>query len=121
MNYARKKLLSKKLPSYAGFFVMLAALGITLLLSGNAFIFISRATIGSDPKNIQISNLSDTSFTISYTTDTESVGTISYGTDPSTPNIALDDRAQQASGAADYQVHFITVKNLIPSTKYYYV
>jgi len=121
MNYAQNRLLNKKLPSYAGFFVMLVALGITLLLSGNAFIFISRATIGSDPKNIQISNLSDTSFTISYTTDAESVGTISYGIDQTTPNIALDDRAQQASGSAEYQVHFITIKNLTPATKYYYV
>jgi len=121
MSYAQNRLLNKKLPSYTGFFVLLAALGITLLLSGNVFTIISRATIGSDPKNIQISNLSDTAFTISYTTDTQSVGTITYGTDPSTPNIALDDRDQQASGSSEYQVHFITVKNLTPSTKYYYV
>jgi Big-like domain-containing protein/purple acid phosphatase-like protein len=121
MNHTHKKILNKKLPSYAGFFVLLAALGVTLLLSGNAFIFISRATVGSDPKNVQISNLTDTSFTISYTTDAISVGTISYGADPTTHNIALDDRDQAASGSAQYQIHFITVKNLAPSTKYYYV
>lgn len=119
--YAQNNLLNKRLPSYTGFFVLLAALGITLLLSGNAFIFVSRATVGSDPKNVQISNLSDTSFTVSFTTDVPTVSTISYGTDPSTPNIALDDRDQQASGSAEYQVHFITIKNLAPATKYYYV
>lgn len=121
MSYARNTLLNKKLPSYAGFFVLLAALGITLLLSGNAFIFVSRATVGSAPKNVQISNLTDNSFTLSFTTDVSSIGTVSYGTDPSAVNIALDDRDQQASGSSEYQVHFITVKNLAPATKYYYV
>jgi hypothetical protein len=121
MSYERNRILNKKLPSYAGFFVLLATFGVILLLSGNAFVFVSRATVGSDPKDIQISNISDSSFTISYTTDASAVGTISYGLDPSTPNIALDTRDQQASQAANYQVHFITVSNLAPATTYYYV
>lgn len=122
MSYVQKnKLLNKQLPSYVGFFVFLFALVVTVFLSGNTFVFISRATIGSEPKNIQISNISDTSFTVSYTTDTNTVGTISYGTDPSTPNIALDDRDAQAGTSTEHQVHFITVKNLTPATKYYYV
>jgi len=119
--YARNKVLNKRLPAFVGFFVLLFALGITLLLSGNTFIFISKATVGADPKNVQVSNISDTSFTISYITDAPAAGTISYGTDPSTPTIALDDRDQQSSGATEHQVHFITVKNLLPATKYYFV
>lgn len=121
MNYARNKIIDKKLPSYAGFFILLAALGITLVLSGNALVFISRATVDSEPQNVQISNLSDTSFTISFTTNAPAIGTLIYGTDISTPNIALDDRDQTASGSAQYQVHFITIKNLTPATQYYYV
>ncbi len=122
MSYERRnRVLNKKLPSYAGFFVLLMTLCVTVLLSGNAFIFISRATVGSEPKNIQISNISDSSFTISYTTDASAVGTISYGFDTTTPNIALDNRDQQAGKAANYQVHFITVSNLAPATRYYYV
>ncbi|HVA96868.1 MAG TPA: Ig-like domain-containing protein [Candidatus Acidoferrales bacterium] len=121
MSYAPKTLLNKQLPSYVGFLVLFFALCVTILLSGNTVSFITKATVGSEPKNIQISNISDSSFTISFTTDTSVVGTISYGLDPSTPNIALDDRDQEASGSADHQVHFITVKNLNPSTKYYYV
>ncbi len=121
MSYAQNKLLDKQLPSYAGFFVLLVALGITLLLSGNTFMFISKATAGSEPKNIQISNISDTSFTISYTTDVPTVGTVSYGTSPSMPDIALDDRDKKTGSAAEHQVHFITVEHATPSTKYYYV
>lgn len=120
MNYARNSILNKHLPAYLGFFVMLMALGITIFLSSNTYVFISKAAVGSDPKNLQISNISDTSFTISYTTDTPATGSISYGSDPSTPSVALDDRDQQASGSADYQVHFITIKNLTPATKYYF-
>ncbi|HWY79980.1 MAG TPA: Ig-like domain-containing protein [Candidatus Sulfotelmatobacter sp.] len=121
MSYAHNRLLNKKLPSYVGIFVLLIALSITILLSGNAFIFVSKATVGSDPKGIQISNISDTTFTISYTTDAPAIGTISYGTDPSTPSIMLDDRDQQTSKTLEHQVHIITIKHLIPSTKYYYV
>src|SRR6185437_8590857 len=120
MNYARKSVLDKQLPAYLGFFVMLIALGITLLISGNTFLFVTKATVGSDPKNIQISNLTDTTFTISYTTDAPAAGSISYGTDLTHNEVALDDRDQEASGAAEHQVHFITVKNLSPTTKYYY-
>lgn len=121
MSYVQKSVLNKQLPAYLGVFVLLIALGITILLSGNTLVFISKATVGSNPKNIQISNLSDSSFTISYVTDAAAAGSISYGNDPSTPEVALDDRDQQASGSADHQIHFITVKNLAPSTKYYYV
>ncbi len=121
MNYARNRVLNKQLPAYLGFFVLLIALGVTLVLSGNTLIFVSKATVGSEPKNIQISNLSDTSFTISYITDATALGSIAYGSDPSIFTIALDDRDQQASGSANHQIHFITVKNLTPATKYYYV
>jgi hypothetical protein len=120
MSYARNKLLNKQLPAYLGFVVMLVALGITIFLSGNTYIFVSKAAAGSDPKNIQISNISPTSFTVSYTTDETATGSISYGIDPTTPEVALDDRDQQASGSADYQIHYITVKNLTPATKYYF-
>jgi LPXTG-motif cell wall-anchored protein len=120
MNYARNSLLDKQLPAFLGVFVLLITLGITLLLSGNTLLFVTKATVGSDPKNIQISNLTATSFTISYTTDEPATGSISYGIDSTLAGVALDDRDQQASGAAEHQVHFITVKNLIPSTKYYY-
>ena len=122
MSYARKnKLLNRQLPSYTGFLVLIFALVITVILSGNTFVFVSKATLGSEPKNIQVSNLSDTSFTISYTTDTNVVGTISYGVDPATPGIALDVRDEQTGHSLEHQVHFITIKNLQPSTKYYYV
>jgi hypothetical protein len=120
MNNARSSFLDKKLPAFTGFFVLLIALGTTVFLSGNAVLFVTKATVGTDPKNIQLSNLAATSFTISYTTDAPATGSITYGTDTTLSEIALDDRDQQASGAAEHQIHFITVKNLTPGTKYYY-
>ena len=121
MNYARKQLLNKRLPAYTGFLVLLAALGITVFFSRNAVTTVTKATVGSVPKDIHISNVSDTSFTISYITDATVVGTIAYGKDASTADIALDDRDQQTGKPIEHQIHFITVKNLTPSTTYYYV
>lgn len=120
MTYKRRSFLDKKLPAYTGFFVLLIALGLTIFLSGNTVLFVTKATVGADPKNIQLSNLTNTSFTISYTTDAPATGSITYGTDPTLSEIALDDRDQQASGAAEHQIHFITIKNLTPGTRYYY-
>ncbi|MGH7202853.1 MAG: Ig-like domain-containing protein [Candidatus Levyibacteriota bacterium] len=121
MSYKPSYLTTKRLPNYAGFLVLLVALGITIVLSKNNFNFVSKATIGSEPKNIQVSNLSDSSFTVSYTTDAAALGIIAYGSDPATANVALDARDQQTGKALEHQVHFMTIKNLSPSTTYYYI
>ena len=113
--------LSKRLPSYTGFLVMLIAVSITVVLSKNSFSFVSKATVGAQPKNIQISNVTATSFTLSYTTDAAALGSLGYGNDPASATVTLDDRDIQSGKPAEHQVHFFTVKNLSPSTTYYYL
>lgn len=121
MNNAHKKLLNKRLPSSLGFFVLIITLGITIVLSRNTLIFVSKATVGSEPKNIQLSNISDTSFTISYTTDENAISTLAYGKDTAAGTVVLDDRDLQGSKPTEHRVHFFTVKALTPATKYYYI
>lgn len=120
MSY-RPRYLSKRLPSYTGFVVMLLAIGITVVLSKNSFSFVSKATVGATPKNVLISNVSPTSFTLSYTTDAPALGSLGYGSDPSSAAVTLDDRDKQASKPTEHQVHYFTVKNLSPATTYYYL
>lgn len=121
MSYKPSYLTTKRLPSYMGFLVLLVALGVTVLLSRNTLIFVSKATVGSQPKNIQISNVAADHFTISYTTDALATGTVGYGSDANTTGIALDDRDKEASAPAEHQVHFITIDKLTPATTYYYI
>lgn len=121
MSYRPHYLANKRLPSYAGFLVMLIAIGITVVLSKNSFSTVSKATVGAQPKNMQISNVTPTSFTVSYTTDAPALGSLGYGSDPTSATVALDDRDTQSGKAVEHQVHYFTIKNLNPSTTYYYL
>ncbi|MBA3723614.1 MAG: hypothetical protein H0W89_01830 [Candidatus Levybacteria bacterium] len=120
MSYKRRTIWDRKLPAFAGIFVLLFALGLTLVLSRNTVQFVSKATVGSVPKNVQISNISPTSFTISYETDASAVGTVAYGNVQTMGDIGLDVRDQQTGTPTERRVHFITINDLKPATKYYY-
>ena len=120
MSYLPRSVWEKKLPAFSGIFVLLFAVGITVLLSRNTVQFVSKATVGSVPKDIQISNIANDSFTVSYTTDQSATGVVAYGTGTSFGQVALDDRDQIANKPTEYNVHFMTIKNLSPSTKYYF-
>lgn len=104
-----------------GFVVMLFAIVITVFLSTNTVNFVSKATVGAEPKNVQVSNVSPTSFTISYTTDAPALGSVGYGSGPESASVVLDDRDTQSGTPVEHQVHYFTVKNLNPSTTYYYL
>ncbi len=120
MIYNTKSLLNRKVPAYAGIFVLLMTLGLTVLLSGNSVQFVSKATIGSEPKNLQVSNITATSFTVSYETDQTAVSTIAYGKDSSLGNVAQDVRDIQNGGPVEHRIHYVTIQNLEPGTRYYY-
>lgn len=111
----------KRLPSVMGLFVMLFAVGTIGWLSRNAILLGTRAATGGVPHNIQISNITDTAFTVSYTTDEKVLGSVAYGTEKTGGAIALDDRDQTTGTPKEYNIHYITVKNLTPSTRYYYI
>lgn len=112
-------ILNRRLPTYAGLLVMLITIGITVTLSRNSFINVTRATIGSTPKNVLISNISTDSFTVSYRTDERVKGMLSYGTQPSVDQIAFDVRDNKELHG-ERMTHYITVNKLQPGTRYYF-
>lgn len=114
-------ILDKKIPSLLGIFII--AIGIastTFLVKGNQ-VFQTNAGPGSDPKNIQITNVSDSSFTVIYTTDSATIGTVKQGKSSDLlDQTFLDDRDKGSQNVNDYKTHIITVNNLIPNTTYYF-
>ena len=74
-----------------------------------------------EPQNVRISNITDNSFTVSYTTFDETIGVLNYGDNPSMGQSGLDDRDQQSDNLTNHTLHNITVRNLNPNTKYYFV
>lgn len=74
---------------------------------------------GSDvPKQVQISNISDNSFTVSWTTLLSVPGFVTFGKDESLGQAALDDRDKSSKNT--HFTHHVTLKNLTPNTTYYF-
>ncbi|HYD34937.1 MAG TPA: fibronectin type III domain-containing protein [Vitreimonas sp.] len=119
----QKSFLQKQIPTLLGLFVLVVALGAGLVFfsSGNGLNFSPRATPQTTPKNIRVSNVSDTSFTVSFLTDESTAGFIKYGKDSkSLKSQASDDRDQLSGNVGSYPLHHVTVRGLEPGVTYYY-
>jgi hypothetical protein len=115
----KNNLLNKKLPSVLSIVLVSVSLVTISWLSGNIILFGTKAATANVPKNVQISNISDSSFTISYTTDEKVFGTIAYGKDKKLGGVGIDDRDQLIGKPVAHRVHHITVQGVNPSTTYY--
>lgn len=110
--------LNKPLPRFLGIFVLIASIATIFWLSRNVVMFDTKAALGNTPKDIEKSNITDTSFTVSYLTDEPVNGTLSYGASTEMSQVGFDVR--DSTGPNPYRVHFVTVSNLSPNTKYYF-
>ena len=72
------------------------------------------AGAGDEPKNVKVLNITNSSSSISWTTDKETYGFVEYG---STENLGL---VAQDVGGEKLVTHQVDLKNLLPNTKYYY-
>lgn len=78
----------------------------------------SRAIISGAPSDIKISNISDNSFTVSWTSQKPVIGFVSFGPGENLGNMATDDR--DTNGPQSRMTHHVAVKDLEPSTSYFY-
>lgn len=116
----RKTIWNKRIPTLLGLIILVIGIGVTSFLVRNNIPFFSQASIGENPQNVKITNITDTSFTVSYITSDSVAGIVSYGITPTLGQTALDDRDQLTGSVASYNVHHVTVRNLKASTKYYF-
>lgn len=116
----QNSLLHKRIPTLLGLILLgVGFFAINFAVTHTTF-FTTKASPSYAPEEIRVTNLTDTSFTVSYTTKESVLGTLSFGSTPSGGKVALDDRDQQSGNPQPYLVHHITVKNLSPNTTYYY-
>lgn len=80
--------------------------------------FFSKADISNAPLQVKISNISDNSFTVSWITYSVLPGFITFGKDQNLTSTALDDRDN--GGSNSRITHHVTLKDLEPSTVYYF-
>ncbi len=111
---------NKRIPTLLGLFVILIGIVATTFLTNSSQLIQINASNSSQPKDVRITNVTDSSFTVSYSTDSPTSGSLNYGKDKSMGQSALDDRDQKSGNLGNYSIHFITVKTLTPATKYYF-
>lgn len=110
----------KRIPTLLSIALIGISIVITSLLVKSGAIFIIRADVRQTPQNIKVTNISNTSFTISYTTDAENIGAVNFGEDKTLDQTALDDRDQESGLIRPHKVHNFTLKNLKPNTRYFF-
>lgn len=118
----RKSLLQRQIPTILGLVVLVVALIVGILFIGEGGgVFAPRATPQTTPKNVKITNVTDTSFTVSFLTDETTAGFIRYGTEAnSLRSQASDDRDQLSGTVGSYSLHHITVRGLQANTEYFF-
>lgn len=106
-----------KIPTLLGLGVILLgiAVGVFLVLREQAFF--TQAAPSQTPQNITVSNIEDSSAAISWQTSSPSLGFVTYGQNDSGEETTLDDRD---SVPQSHQIHYVTIKNLLPKTEYKY-
>jgi hypothetical protein len=112
----------RQIPTLFGLGILIAALvGGILFIGIGGGEFAPRATPQTTPKNIKITNIRDTSFTVSFLTDEATAGFVKYGvTATELKNQASDDRDQLNGNVGQYQSHYITLRDLDPNTEYHF-
>lgn len=109
---------NKRIPTLLGILLIVIGIGVTTFLVKQGGFFGVNASPTEQPQNVRITNITDNSFTISYTTADNVIGSINYGTNSNLSQTALDERDQQA--VSSHKIHSIFVRNLNPETKYFF-
>jgi hypothetical protein len=116
----KKGFWNKKIPTLLGLFLIVIGIGITSYFVQQGIFFITKAGPTDNPQEVRITNLSDSSATISFTTNGEAIGSINIGETKDALKKVLDDK-DQASGKVDpRKIHNFTARNLKASTRYYF-
>lgn len=115
----RENIWSKRIPTLLGILFITVGIGITSYLAKTGVILTSKAGPPENAQNIRISNISDKSFTVSFTTEASVVGSINFGKDKNLGQTALDDKDRQED-LREHKIHYITVKNLDSYSNYYF-
>jgi len=111
---------NKQIPTLLALVVIVFGVLVTTYLVESGVIYTGRASQSTTPQDIKITNITDNSFTVSYTTTQETPGIVSFGKDTTLGQNALDERDSRADSFSPYTSHHITVKNLTPNTQYYF-
>src|SRR3989344_7644277 len=112
----RKKELS--IPTVLGILVSLIGMGVGLWYLREPIKNVVLASPQDAPTQVYITNITDSSFVVSWLTDKATTGFIQYGEKTNSDFMVSDDRDQERGTVDNYFTHLVTVRDLKPSTAY---
>jgi len=101
-------------PTIIGVFFLVASVFAGVILIQRTQTFRSGASETTEPKDVKISNITDTSFVVSWITDQATDGFVKYGTSSSSINQTALDQIQKNT------VHYVRVNRLDPDKEYFF-
>ncbi|OGH43065.1 MAG: hypothetical protein A3B53_03060 [Candidatus Levybacteria bacterium RIFCSPLOWO2_01_FULL_42_15] len=117
----KNAVLDARIPTLVAAVLIVIGVWATSYLTQQGTIFLGTASVSIDPQDVQITNVTDTSFTVSYRTRSAVFGSLVVSkANDNTQTIVLDDRDKQRGNASAYFLHYISVHALIPSTAYFF-
>ena len=115
----KNTLLNRRIPTLLGILCITLGIWLTSQLLEKGVITIGRATPTESPQDIRLSNISDSSVTISFRTKTPVLSGVNFGKDKNLGLVASDERDEKTESKL-HAIHSFNIKNLVPVTKYYF-
>lgn len=97
---------------------LIITIGITIILIQQGILIVTKARPTAIPQNVQVTNVSDSSFTVVFTTELKTSAIIRISEERIGNTIILDDRDKSTGSQKEYYSHHITVPNLEPQKTY---
>jgi len=113
----KKKFWEKRIPTLFALFFILGGIVVTLSFVKQGTFTIGQAAPDATPQNVQITNVSDTSFSVAFTTTGKTAGGVSIE-GPDGTSLASDDRLKSGNIDEPFYSHHITVGNVKPNSQY---
>lgn len=114
----KKGLFNRRIPTLFAIIVLIVVIGISTILIKNGIFYIGKAAPDTEPQNFSLTNITDTSFTVIFTTSGLVDGVVNINDAKTGNSIILDDRDKKTGAQAKHYSHHITVPNLSPDTQY---
>jgi len=102
--------MNKKIPSIIAIFILIVGVGVGVFLLQSQQVFRLGASPTAIPKNVTITNVTDVSLSVSWTTDEPTTGYLKWGQDEI--KNTTDTETQKSN------THHITLRGLSPQTSY---
>lgn len=107
------------IPTLIGVILAIAGLATGLWVLRSPIGGLVRATVEETPQNLKVTNITDNSLVISWTTQKATSGYVQYGEAGKGPDLVVsDDRDQEKGSIGNYFTHLVTMVGLKGSTKY---